>query len=128
MNVLPFLRRRGGPRRSDSVSPDFVKIVVVLHDAARTEIGNEIRSLRRVTRATELPVNVPGIERLAVGAGHLMIYLHRAGLGVDDHQPGRQAVYDEHSLVQTDGLACMDFGVACAGAVVSIVTPDHFFR
>ena len=56
-----------------------------------------------------------------------MVHFHRAGLGVDDQQPGRQAVQDEQDLVQADGLAGVDFRVVGAGAVVAIITPDHFF-
>ena len=68
-------------------------------------------------------MDVPGIERLAIG--QFVIHLHRAGLDVDDHQPGRQAVQDKHDLVQADGLAGVDFRVIGAGAVVAIVTPHH---
>ncbi len=123
---VSVLQPDGSPRRFNRIAPDFIKIFVVFHDVARTEIGKEIRSLRGVARATGLTMNAPGIERLAVGAGHLMIYLHRAGLGVDDHQPRRHAAHDDHHSVQTDGLAGVNFRVIGAAAVVAIVTPDHF--
>ena len=123
---VAVLEPEGGPRRADGVAPDFVKILVVFHDVAHAEEGNEIGSLRGVARAAECAVDVLGVERLAVH-GQFMFNLDGAGLDVDDHELGRQAVQDEHHLVQSNGLAGVDFRVVGAGAVVAIVAPHHFF-
>ena len=88
--------------------------------------GNEIGSLRGDSApggiARECSLGLSGWLN-----GSSWFNLHRAGLDVDDHQLGRQAVQDEHDLVQADGLAGVDFRVIGAGAVVAIIAPHHFF-
>ena len=55
-----------------------------------------------------------------------MLDLHGPGLNVDDHQPGRQPVEDEHDLVQPDGLTGVNLGVIGARGLVAIIAPHLF--
>jgi hypothetical protein len=56
---------------------------------ARVQIRNKIRSLRSAPCATELWVNVSDAR---ITGRKFVIQFNRAGFGIDDHQPRRQAI------------------------------------
>ena len=105
------------PRSGNVVAPYRIEIFVVLHHLVHLEERKQVGAVGGHTDAPKLRVHC-----LLIGetlCRKLMFYFNCSGPRVNDHQLGRQSILYQQDLVESNGLAAMDFGT-----LRGIVVPD----